>query len=87
MPRQMNWFCRLVLDFSYAGAGEVVRHYFVVPVLQADIRSFDVREGQGAASYSYASLQSMARVTPYDAIAIWQHAASGQIGSRYRGET
>ena len=81
-----EFFCRLVMDFSYAGAGEVVRYFFVVPLSATQRAHLTVREGQGCAAFSAGDVAKMAGIVPYDGLAIWQHAARAAIGGRYRGE-
>lgn len=81
-----SYFCRLVLDFSYAQAGEVVRHFFLVPVSAAQIGSIVLGEGRGFGLFHGEELMNMVKVVPYDSIAIWQHLTRDRIGGRYRGE-
>lgn len=79
-----TFFCRLVLDFRYAGAGEVDRHFFVVPVSDDAIARMVVHEGIGYGLFSADELATMAKIVPYDAVVIWQHVHRDRIGGRYR---
>jgi 8-oxo-dGTP pyrophosphatase MutT (NUDIX family) len=76
-------FCRLVLDFRYAGAGEVVRHFFTVPVTARQVSSIVLGEGRSHGIFSGDEILEMPKVVPYDGIVLWQHFTRHLIGGRY----
>jgi 8-oxo-dGTP pyrophosphatase MutT (NUDIX family) len=82
---QFEPFCRLVLDFRYAGVGEVVRHFFVVPVTARQVSSIELGEGRAYGVFSGQEILEMPKVVPYDALALWQHFTRHMIGGRYTG--
>src|SRR3546814_6343439 len=57
-------FCRLVLDFGYAGAGEVIRHFFIVPVTTEQVSAIVVREGQAYGAFSGDEIAVVPQVVP-----------------------
>ena len=58
-------FCRLVLDFRYGGAGEVVRHFFTVTLTDQEIGRITLGEGQAVGVFSGEDVMAMAKVVPY----------------------
>ena len=78
---EAHYFTRFVMDFSYGGAGlgDVVRHYFVVPMARERLSTLTLGEGREMRVRSAAELLSEAKVTPYDSLAIWMHATRDSI--------
>jgi 8-oxo-dGTP pyrophosphatase MutT (NUDIX family) len=77
-------FCRLVMDFRYGNAGEVVRHFFTVPIDASQVDAIVIGEGRAFGVFSGDAILGMAKIVPYDALAIWQHLTRHLIGGRYR---
>ncbi len=59
-----SYFCRLVLDFRYGGAGEVVRHFFTVTLTDQEIGRITLGEGQAVGVFSGEEVMAMAKVVP-----------------------
>jgi 8-oxo-dGTP pyrophosphatase MutT (NUDIX family) len=81
-----EFFCRLIIDFGYAGIGDVVRWFYVVPLEAEEIDRIVVREGKRFGIFGGDEVLSMPNVVSYDATAIWQHVIRKRIGGRYVGE-
>lgn len=84
--RRYEFFCRLVFDFGYAGIGDVVRWFYIVPLESDEIDRIVVREGRRFGIFAGDEVLSMPNVVSYDATAIWQHIIWNRIGGRYAGE-
>ena len=81
-PPEMTPFATLGLDFSFAGLGVVARHVFEVPIAADQVASMRLGEGQAMALFSGEAILTMARVIPYDATVIWQHALRHRFQTR-----
>lgn len=73
MPPRVTYFATTWLDFSFAGHGTMPRHFFEVPIREAEVPEMVLGEGQGLALLPGADIVGMSGVVPYDATAIWQH--------------
>jgi 8-oxo-dGTP pyrophosphatase MutT (NUDIX family) len=80
---EYSFFCRLLLDFRYGNAGEVLRHFFIVRLTSRQIAQIVVGEGTGYELHGGDELLAMPSVVPYDSLAIWQHMTQHLIGGRY----
>lgn len=74
-PLTSKPFCRLGLDFGFAGHGLLPRHYYEVEIAPDAPDAMVLGEGQGMALWSARQVFESARIIPYDATAIWQHAS------------
>jgi 8-oxo-dGTP pyrophosphatase MutT (NUDIX family) len=72
-------FTRLVIDFSYCGLGNVVRHYFVAEIDDSMLNRLRLGEGQEMRVFPVFELLTMQRVVPYDSLAIWMHATKDDV--------
>ena len=81
-----EFFCRLVFDFAYAGIGDVVRWFFIVPLSDDEIERIVVHEGKCFGVFAGHEILSMPNVVSYDATAIWPHVIRNRIGGRYVSE-
>lgn len=81
--RDCEFFCSMTFDFRFAGIGEIVRHFFVVPIGEADVATMRLHEGQGMKMLSGGEILEMAKIVPYDAVAIWQHLMRNSFAGRY----
>lgn len=72
-PSKVVHFATLGLDFSFAGLGQLPRHFFEVPILPSQIDAMVLAEGQGMALVPGGEIMTKSMVIPYDATVIWQH--------------
>jgi hypothetical protein len=77
-----NFFCTLTMDFGFCGLGNIPRHFYEVSIGQDDVSRMRQLEGQGMACFSAATILSMSKVAPYDALVIWQHAWRNQFSRK-----
>lgn len=66
-------FTRFDFDFTNLGQKKVYRIYYEVPVPAESYARFTLREGAQIKAFSGTEILNQARVTPYDAYAIWLH--------------
>lgn len=79
VPRTVEPFAALGLDFSFAGHGVLPRHFFTVPFDGGELPAMRLAEGQGMALIPGADLLARHRVVPYDATVIWLHMSRGRF--------
>ena len=72
-------FTSIVIDFSYCGLGNIVRHYFAAEIDDSMLTRLRLGEGQEMKVFGASELLSMQRVVPYDAFAIWMHATKDEV--------
>lgn len=75
----VRWFTDFDFDLRPFGQTVCRRSYFVVPVTQADVDRFDLREGAAVATFTAADIFSRLRLTPYDSFALWLHVAQQRL--------
>jgi len=66
-------FTRFDFDFAKLGQKKVYRIYYEVKVPAETYARFTLREGAQIKAFLGTEILSQARVTPYDAFAIWLH--------------
>jgi 8-oxo-dGTP pyrophosphatase MutT (NUDIX family) len=66
-------FIRFDFDLTKLGQKKVYRIYYEIPVPAESYARFTLREGAQIKTFSGTEILSQARVTPYDAYAIWLH--------------
>ena len=66
-------FIRFDFDLTNLGQKKVYRKYYEVPVPAESYARFTLREGAQIKVFTGTEILSQARVTPYDAYAIWLH--------------
>ena len=66
-------FVRFDFDLIKLGQKKVYRIYYEIPVPAKSYSHFTLREGAQIKAFSGTEILSQARVTPYDAYAIWLH--------------
>lgn len=66
-------FTRFDFDLSRLGQKRVYRVYFEVTIASAAFGQLVLHEGREVRAFSGADILKEARVTPYDAFAIWLH--------------
>lgn len=84
-PTRFTHFATTVLDFGFAGYGPLERHFFEVPIAVEDVSAMVLGEGQGMALREADEVLGAAMIVPYDATAIWQHAARDRFSSSAEG--
>lgn len=72
-PSEIRPFVTTTLDFGFADYGPMPRHFFEIPIEEADVAAMVLGEGQGLELIAGADILTMPKVVPYDATAIWQH--------------
>lgn len=72
-PTTARCFTRFEFDFGPLGQFRVLRIYYEVPVSAQAFSRFVLHEGAEFRAFSAAEILLQARVTPYDAFAIWMH--------------
>jgi 8-oxo-dGTP pyrophosphatase MutT (NUDIX family) len=77
-PAEMRLFTRFDFDFSPLGKGKVYRIYYEMRLTARQARTLQLHEGQALGRFSARELFALARVTPYDAFALWMHYRSGR---------
>jgi len=80
--KSMRYFTEFSFDFSFCGLGRLTRRYFEVPVEFAALSELILGEGAALRVFSARDLLTGPRVVPFDAFAIWMHAAQRQIMDR-----
>ena len=66
-------FTRFDFDLAKLGQKKVYRIYYEIPIPAESFARFTLREGAQIKAFSGTEILSQARVTPYDAFAIWLH--------------
>ena len=66
-------FIRFDFDLTKLGQKKAYRIYYEIPVAVETYARLVLREGAQVKAFSGAEILSQARVTPYDAYAIWLH--------------
>lgn len=78
-PADFTWFTDFDFDLRPFGQALCRRSYYVVPVNQAEVARFDLREGAAVAVFAAEEIFSRLRVTPYDSFALWLHLAHSRL--------
>jgi 8-oxo-dGTP pyrophosphatase MutT (NUDIX family) len=78
VARSAQYFTEFTFDFGFVGLGRPARRYFEVAIEAAQLRDAVLGEGSDMRIFSAREILSMPRVVPYDAFAIWMHAARGR---------
>ena len=76
---QVGHFSSMQMDWSFAGHGRIQRHFFEVPIAEADVASMQLGEGQGLGLWTAEDILTAPNVIPYDATVIWMHAARARF--------
>lgn len=69
----VSYFTRFSFDFGCCGSRLVERHYYEVRVTASKAQTMILAEGSAMRAFAGPELLANARVTPYDALAIWMH--------------
>jgi 8-oxo-dGTP pyrophosphatase MutT (NUDIX family) len=75
----MQYFTEFSFDFGFCGFGRFTRSYYEVQVQTAVMGELVLGEGSDMRAFSARELLTGARVVPFDAFAIWLHAAGRQV--------
>jgi 8-oxo-dGTP pyrophosphatase MutT (NUDIX family) len=75
----LRYFTEFSFDFGFSGFGHFTRSYFEVQVAAAAIDTLVLGEGSDMRVFSARELLSGLRVVPFDAFAIWLHAAGRKV--------
>lgn len=65
-PRQLQYFSQIAFDLGFARLGVRLRYYFIAEILERDIESFTLQEGQNMALFDADEIRRHASITPYD---------------------
>lgn len=77
--KEVEFFTRLDLDFSFAGHGKVWRDFYYVPIEQQQISELRLHEGAALAVFEAEEILLDPRVTPYDRWAIWLNESKDRL--------
>lgn len=80
-PAACTWFTDFGFDLRPFGQMLCRRIYYTVPVTQAQMAGFTLREGAAVAAFHADEIFSRLRVTPYDSFALWLHVGRGRLVS------
>ncbi len=72
-------FARFEFDFTALGHGRTFRLYYEARVTGAAFEGAVLHEGAGVRAFAGEELLAGAKVTPYDAFAIWMHLSRGRF--------
>jgi len=79
-PDRFAYFTEFDFDFSYAGEKPLTRRVFYAVHLSGDeVDGATLGEGREMALFTPEQALTRLRLVPYDAMAIWMHAARGRI--------
>lgn len=73
-PDTVSYFTRFSFDFGCCGSRQVERYYYEVRVALSNVNTMALAEGSAKRVFAGPEFLANARVTPYDAFAIWMHA-------------
>lgn len=73
-----RYFTEFTFDFACHGGRRVLRRYFEVGIPATALSSMVLGEGSRMSTFEARQILGTERVVPYDAFAIWMHAARGQ---------
>jgi 8-oxo-dGTP pyrophosphatase MutT (NUDIX family) len=73
--KEMRYFTEFEFDFDFSGFGRFVRRFFEVRVPEAELSGLILGEGSEMRAFSARELLTGPRIVPFDAFAIWLHAA------------
>jgi 8-oxo-dGTP pyrophosphatase MutT (NUDIX family) len=75
----MRYFTEFSFDFAFCGFGRFTRSYFEVPVERSTLEDLILAEGSEMRLFSASELLCGPRVVPFDAFAVWLHAAGRRL--------
>jgi 8-oxo-dGTP pyrophosphatase MutT (NUDIX family) len=75
----MRYFTEFSFDFGFNGCGRYARHFFEVQVESTALSGLILREGAEMRVISAREILTGLRVVPFDAFAIWLHAAGRRV--------
>jgi 8-oxo-dGTP pyrophosphatase MutT (NUDIX family) len=75
----MRYFTAFTFDFTFCGHGPFTRSYFEVPVERSVLENLVLGEGSEMRVFSARELLCGPPVVPFDAFAIWLHAAGRRV--------
>lgn len=75
-----SYFSRFVIDFAFAGKGQVFRSFYEVHATSAQVEGMRLREGAAMRVFEPGSLLSgEVSLTPFDSFALWLHINRGRL--------
>jgi 8-oxo-dGTP pyrophosphatase MutT (NUDIX family) len=72
---EMRYFTEFEFDFAFCGLGRFMRRLYEVRVPESSLRGLVLGEGSDMRAFTARELLNGPRVVPFDAFAIWLHAA------------
>lgn len=72
-PREATYFTRFEFDLAPMGLRKCFREFHIVPVTGAELAELVQHEGADMRLFSAEAIFFDAKVTPYDAYALWLH--------------
>jgi 8-oxo-dGTP pyrophosphatase MutT (NUDIX family) len=79
-PGEARYVTRIDMDWNRPGCGRTTRAFFEVALVAEKVGTLTLQEGAALRVFSPAEVQSLARVTPYDAFGLWLHMNWDRIG-------
>jgi len=77
---RVRYFTEFNFDFSFCGHGRLIRRFFEVPVERWTLDHLTLREGAKMKLFTAREILTSARIVPFDAFALWLHAARRALG-------
>ena len=71
----LRYFTEFAFDFGFCGCGRLVRRFYEVQVPESSLQGLVLGEGADMRAFTARELLNMTRIVPFDAFAIWLHAA------------
>ena len=71
----LRYFTEFAFDFAFCGRERFIRRFYEVQVAESSLRGLVLGEGADMRAFAAHDLLNMTRIVPFDAFAIWLHAA------------
>ena len=71
----LRYFTEFAFDFAFCGRGRFIRRFYEVQVAESSLQGLVLGEGADMRAFAAHELLNMTRIVPFDAFAIWLHAA------------
>lgn len=75
-----RYVTRIDFDWNRPGCGRTTRAFFEIGLAAEKVETLTLREGAALRVFSRDEIQALARMTPYDAFALWLHMNRERLG-------
>lgn len=77
---RVRYFTEFNFDFSFCGYGRLIRRFFEVPIERRTLDHLTLHEGAKMKIFTAREILTSTRIVPFDAFALWLHAARQVLG-------